>query len=128
VDLGNNILESGWFLYDNGQFELPFPIDHSNTGGDSIFVTDINDEGTALLIRRVNGQVKMQLWDDGVFFDVTGMPSLWIPINVRGMNNSGQFVGSYCVVVPDPVHGSRCEYHGFTATPAPVHVAREAKK
>jgi uncharacterized membrane protein len=118
----NETLEHGWFVYDNGNFILDFPLSLEHIGGPAIFLADINNHGQ-IVGQRSNGGPDWNglfLYDDGKFFDIE-LPPEFAYVDVRGMNNNGQFVGVYSIQVGiDPSHGDApiYELHGYVATPA----------
>jgi hypothetical protein len=101
--------------YDNGNFDVLF-LSFEHLGGNAILLSDINDDGQ-MVGQRWNGGPTWNglfLVDDGIVFDVKGLPSDWILQQVRGINNEGQFVGVYLQQAGiDPFGGPRYEAHGF---------------
>jgi hypothetical protein len=132
VTLQNEYLEHGWFIYDNGNFILDFPLSLEHIGGPAIYLADINDDGQ-IVGQRWNGGPGWDglfLYDDGKFYDIE-LPSEFAYADVRGMNNKGQFVGVYLIQVGiDPFYGWPIyESHGYIATPArPEFVANGKRK
>jgi uncharacterized membrane protein len=120
VDLGNNYLEHGWSIYDNGIWTL-LGLTFEHAGGPWVYFADLNNDGAVVGLRATD-VAKIVLYDDGVEFTVTGIPAGWTIGGVSGMNNKGEFVGSYSKLVP----GGH-EIHGFIATPAPVAAAKGRK-
>jgi hypothetical protein len=119
----NEDLEHGWFVYDNGEFILDFPLSLEHGGGSRIYLSDMNDDGQ-IIGRRWNGGPEWNgffLYDDGKFYDVW-LPAGWLLVDLGGINNKGQFVGRYAKQIGiDPFDGSPIyEHHGFVATPAPA--------
>jgi len=116
----NETLAHNWFLYDNGNFIMDFPESLEHIGGPAIHLADLNDNGQIVGLRwnvgpDWNGAF---LYGDGTFYDIE-FPSGWLVTEVRGMNNRGQFVGTYRIQVgTDPYGWPRYESHGYTATPA----------
>lgn len=121
VNLQNEYLEHGWFVYDNGQFILDFPLSLEHLGGPGVFLADMNNEGQ-IIAKHSNGGPDWDglfLYDHGNVFNID-VPSEFAYIDVRGMNNDGQFVGMYMVQTgTDQVYGFPIyEAHGYVATPA----------
>jgi len=121
VDLDNNYLEHGFFIYENGEFSVPFPLSHDFEGGPSTYPSDMNNDGTIVGLVSPNDGTgnRLFLYDDGKFYDIP-LPTGWILTDTGGMNNGGQFVGQYAVQVGiDPFFGWPIfQHHGFVATPA----------
>ena len=121
VTLDNETLEHGWFIYDNGDFILDFPLSLEHVGGPAIFLADMNNRGQ-IVGQRSNGDSDWNglfLYDDGKFYDIE-LPPEFAYADVRGINNKGQFVGMYSVQVGiDPFYNSPIyEYHGYVAKPS----------
>ena len=125
VTLGNDIIESGWFIYNNGTFELPFPFDMQHVGGPSINIPAMNNLDQAVVIRHGNSDDALNgifLFDDGMFFEiglpfmVDNLPTTW---DVRALTDdqqlAGQFTTSNCPT-SDPFQCIRVT-RGFIATP-----------
>lgn len=111
-----------WFLYDKGNFILDFPESLEYVGGPSFVVTDINDAGQAIGAHNINGPWQLFIYQGGQFFDVS-VPAGWQIVSVAGMNNKGNFVGSYMI----QVGADKFEFHGFSATPKPAITIRQRK-
>jgi uncharacterized membrane protein len=125
----NEYLERGWFVYDNGQFILDFPLSLEHVGGPAIYLSEMNDDGQ-IIGRRWNGGPEWNglfLYDDGKFYDVW-LPAGSLLLDLGGMNNKGQFVGRYAKQIGiDPFDGSPIyEHHGFVATPSLATQSRES--
>jgi hypothetical protein len=120
VTLGNEYLEHGFFIYDNGSFSVPFPLSFDFVGGPSTYAVDMNNDGTVVgLVSPNDGTpLRLFLYDDGEFFDIA-MPEGWLLSDVGGMNNDGAFVGRYAIQVGfDPFYQEPIyRDHGFVATP-----------
>jgi hypothetical protein len=122
-------VEQGYFLYDNGQFTTGvFPLSNQWQGGEAIEINDLTDDDQVILFRTNVITPRLQLWDDGHFYDISGVPTGWLLQTIGGSNNLGQFVGTYAIQVGvgsfgQPIYKS----HGFIATPAPVGVAKQSK-
>jgi hypothetical protein len=80
---------------------------------------DVNDSGQMIGL-RYDGSIF--LYDDGTFYDIK-LPTGLVFAGLGGLNNKGQFVGSYRKQVGiDPYYGWPIyETHGFIARPAPTH-------
>jgi hypothetical protein len=116
----NETLAQKWFIYDNGTFILDFPESLEYIGGPAIFLSDLNNGGQIAGLRSNGGPDwnGIFVYQSGIFRDVIA-PTGWIVTDVRGLNNKGQFVGSYLIQVGiDPVFNEPIlERHGFVATP-----------
>jgi hypothetical protein len=117
----NETLEHNWFVYDDGHFRLDFPPSLEWSGGPALFLADINDAGQIIAMRYNGGPEWNGLFvvEDGVFDEIP-VPPDFVYVDVRGMNNKGQFVGMYMTQVGvDPFSGwPLYETHGYIATPA----------
>lgn len=128
ADSNNNILEAGYYIYDNGTFDtasLPKSFEH--IGGPGVYISDMNDLGQ-VIIQRWNIQTPyLEMFDDGIFFQIGGWPAQWRLQQLNGGNNEGQFTGVYSIQTGiDPYYGSPIyAYHGFVATPEPIRRARK---
>jgi uncharacterized membrane protein len=128
VTLSNEYLEHGWAVYDNGTFSI-LGLTFEHIGGPWIYFADMNNDGAAIGAKSQNDGTpqKLVFYDDGVFYDIAGMPPSWLLIDVGGMNNLNQFVGRYAVQTGvDPFHNNAPVYmlHGFVATPRPIGAAK----
>jgi uncharacterized membrane protein len=116
----NETLEHNWFVYQDGQFSLEFPPSLEWNGGPALFLADINDSGQVLVMRHNSGPDWNGIFvvEDGAWDRVTFPPD-FAYMDVRGMNNKGQFVGMYLKQVGiDPYYGwPLYESHGYIATP-----------
>jgi uncharacterized membrane protein len=115
----NETIEHGWFIYDNGNFDINFPLSFEEFGGPGFYFADINDDGQMIGVQwNIGPQPKLSLYDDGVFYDIR-TPEGWVAITVEGMNNRGQFVGSYFIQVgfDDFFQTPIYKLHGYVATP-----------
>ena len=116
----NETLAHNWFVYDHGNFIMDFPESLEYIGGPAIYLADINDKGQIVGLRSNAGPDwnGVFLYEGGTFYDIE-FPAGWLVTDIRGMNNKGQFVGTYAVQVGiDPLYGSPIyEYHGYIATP-----------
>lgn len=121
VNLNNEYLEHGFFIYENGNFSVPFPLSYLHIGGPWTYLSDMNNKGTVIGIHSANDGTPDQLvlYDDDKFYDIA-LPSGWFLVDVGGINNKGEFVGRYAIQVGiDPFYGSPIyAHHGFLATPA----------
>lgn len=127
VTLQNETLEHGWFVYDNGNFVLDFPLSMEHVGGPAISLSDMNDRGQ-IIGQRWNGGADWDgifLYDDGEFLDIE-LPTGWLNVSLGGMNDKAQFVGEYATLVGvDPNFGLPIyEHHGFVATPGRAKKSR----
>lgn len=118
----NETLAHNWFVYDNGNYIMDFPESLEYIGGPAIHLADLNNNGQ-IVGQRWNGGPEWNgvfLYERGSFYDIE-FPQGWLVTEVKGMNNKGQFVGSFAVLVGiDPFNGSPIyEHHGYIATPAP---------
>jgi hypothetical protein len=120
VTLQNEYLEHGWFVYDNGNFILDFPLSLEHIGGPGIFLADMNNDGQIVGLRFNGGPDwnGLFLYDRGNVFNID-IPAEFASVDVRGLNNNGQFVGTYRVQTGiDPFYGTPIyERHGYVATP-----------
>jgi len=122
VDLGNNTLEAGAVIYDNGTYQL-LGLDFLHEGGPGQSFTDINELGQMPVQRSNTGDPDFDglwFWDDGKFYRIA-LPEGWRLVDVNGINNLGQFTGVYGIQTGvDPFHGNAPLFslHGFIATPA----------
>jgi hypothetical protein len=116
----NATLEHNWFVYEEGEFLLDFPPSLEWNGGPALFLADINDSGQIVALRSNAGPDwdGVFVFEDGEWNRVT-FPRSYAYVDVRGMNNRGQFVGMYLKQVgTDPFYGSPLyELHGYVATP-----------
>ena len=131
-------VEHGSFVYDNGVFTVPLPVNHPE--GRVTAAYDFNNDGAivGLSHESVGGPLfnSLFLFDDGVTFAIQ-QPENWDIYNIGGMNDRGQFVGRVRVTVgldevcfaqwQDTFYCSIYEEHGFVATPAPIKVASKRK-
>src|SRR5262245_29253169 len=116
----NQTLANKWFVYDNGHFILDFPENLAYVGESAISLSDMNDSGQ-IIGQRSNGGPGWNgvfLYERGSFYDIE-FPTGWLVIDVRGMNNKGQFVGTYAVQVGiDSIGFPIYEFHGYLASPS----------
>ena len=115
----NETLAHNWFVYENGNFILDFPESLEHIGGPAISLADISDNGQ-IVGQRSNGGPDWNgffLYESGTFYDIE-FPAGWLSIDVRGLNNQGQFVGMYAISVGIDPFGIN-EVHGYIATPTP---------
>jgi uncharacterized membrane protein len=117
-DAGNALLEHNWFLYDNGQFKLDFPPSLEWMGGPGVTLSDINDGGQIVGFRHSGGPGwdGLFVYNDGILSDIA-VPPEYAFVDVRGINNKGQFVGAYFVQVGVDPTQPVFEIHGYVATP-----------
>ena len=118
----NETLAHNWFVYDNGNYIMDFPESLEYIGGPAIYLADLNNNGQVVGLRSNAGPEwnGVFLYESGTFYDIE-FPTGWLVTDVRGMNNKGEFVGTYAVQVGiDPFYGSPIyEHHGYIVTPAP---------
>jgi hypothetical protein len=127
LTLQNEMLEQGYWIYDNGFFDTTsLPKWTLAGGGDIAFIQDMNDLGQVVVQRWGSTGTYVELFDDGILFKVTGWPPDWYLLQVNGANNKGQFVGFYSIQVGfDPIYNWPIyAQHGFVATPAPEKRAK----
>ena len=120
----SDTLAHRWFVYDNGNFITDFE-SLEFMGGPAIYLADINDNGQ-ILGQRWNGGSDWNgvfLYKAGTSYDIE-FPAGWIVTDVRGMNNKGQFVGTYAIRVGIDALGPIYEHHGFIATPIQTKLAK----
>jgi hypothetical protein len=92
----NETLAHNWFVYDNGNFIMDFPESLEYIGGPAIDLADLNNNGQ-IVGQRWNGGPDWNgvfLYKGGTFYNIE-FPAGWLVIDVRGMNNEGQFVGMF---------------------------------
>jgi hypothetical protein len=133
LDSDNFTMEQGHYLYDNGIFDtVSLPKSFEHIGGPGAFIQDMNELGQIIIQRWNTATPRLELFDDGIFYQIAGWPPEWHLSQLNGGNNEGQFTGTYLIQVGvDPVHGNSPVYarHGFVATPAPVkRVAKKTKE
>jgi hypothetical protein len=122
----------GWFLYDNGTFT---PISHPNASEPSTFISGFNNNGQIFGGYFGGGfGVHLFFYDDGKYFDISlplpenaarpdGQPAGNAGIaSLGGMNDLGQFVGSYVRITEWGLHfgelePTQYEFAHFIATP-----------
>jgi hypothetical protein len=114
----HRMVEHQWFLYENGQFSTPFEPSLEWQAGRALMLADINDAGQIVGLRYNGGPG----WDGPVLFDHGIVTTISVPaeirvLDVRGMNNKGQFVGFSEWRVMDPLTGERREFHAYLASP-----------
>jgi len=92
----NATLQHGWFIYDSGEFLLPFPDSLEWMGGPAIALSDINDAGQIVGIKSNGGSSwnGLFLYDHGNFFRIELPPDFEFP-QVYGMNDRAEIVGLY---------------------------------
>lgn len=124
----NNYIEQGYYLYDNGSFDTTLPKFYDPITGLVSAIIDINELGQMIIHRFNAGPSRLELFDDGIFYQIAGWPAEWHLILLNGSNNEGQFTGSYSIDTGliNPYDGRPIyAQHGFVATPSPI---RKAKK
>jgi hypothetical protein len=121
VSSTNATVQHGWFLYDNGRFSFPFPDTFEWMGGPTFTLSDINDSGDIVGMRRNGGAAVdgLFLYRDRTFFPIQLPEDFEFP-SVSGMNDNGEIVGQYArKAYFDPVYGHWVyRTHGFFAAPA----------
>lgn len=117
--VSNAVFTHRWFIYYQGNFILDFPEDLSYLGGPTINLTDINNLGQ-IVVQRWNYGPEVDgvaIYQNGMLSPVRSFPPEWLFATVRGVNDSGGFVGTYALFTGyDPDFGFPLyEYHGFAA-------------
>lgn len=121
ADFNNNTLEAGYYLYDNGSFDTTsLPRTFEYIGGPGAYISDMNELGQVIIQRWNTLTPGLELYDDGILYQITGWPVEWHLQQLNGSNNEGQFTGSYIIQTGiDPYYGWPVyKSHGFVATPA----------
>src|SRR4030095_3606132 len=90
----NATLEHGFCIWANGGCGAPFVLSFDHVGGPINYLRDFNDLGQSI-IQHIALPPRLQLYDDGMFFDISGWPLDWQLTQIEGMSNDGDFVGAF---------------------------------
>lgn len=126
---GSNFHEEGYFIYDNGQFDISLiPNRFTTVIRDAV---DMNELGQVIIQQSSivdNSALDPQIYDDGRIYTITGKPPEAHYLDITGMNKNADFTGSYWVQDGvDETGAPTYRHYNFVATQAPVKLAKGNK-